>query len=47
MNLSTEQKQTHGEQTVVANGEKKRKEWDGLGFWGQWTETIAFGMDNQ
>ena len=33
MNLSTKQKQIHGEQTYGCQGGEGR-EWDGLGVWG-------------
>ena len=48
MNLSIEHKQTHrhGEQTVVAKGEGRRK-WYGLGVWSQEIQTITFRMDGQ
>ena len=47
-NLSTEKKQTHGhgEQTCGCQGEGGRV-WDGLGVWGSYMQTIAFGVDKQ
>ena len=48
MNLSTKQKQSHrhGEQTCGYQGEARR-EWDGLGVWGWWMQTITFRLDKQ
>ena len=48
MNPSTEKTQTHGhgEQTCACWGGSGR-EWDGLGVWDCYMQTIAFGMDKQ
>ena len=47
MKLSIGKKQTHGhgEKTWFTRG--SRWEWDGLGVWGKWMQTIAFGVDKQ
>ena len=48
MNLSAKQKQTHKhkKQTSGCQGGQGR-EWEGLGVWDQWMQTITFRMDKQ
>ena len=49
MNLSTEKKQTQvlREQTCGFQVCGVGREPDGLGVWGYWIQTIAFGVDKQ
>ena len=43
MNLPTKKKITDLETRLVV----AQREWEGLGAWGQWMQTIAHGMDLQ
>ena len=48
MILSTKQKHIMAKESrfVVARGRVGR-EWDGLGVWAWWIQTVTFGMDGQ
>ena len=47
MNLSTEKKITDLENRLVVALAGREREWEVLGAWGQWMQTIAHGMDLQ